>query len=169
MPEIAYLLLGSNLGDREYNLAAARERIAALEGCELIASSAIYLSDAVDMDVDTPAFLNQVLKIEYTYPPLELLHALERIETELGRSDKGNMQPRTVDCDILLFGTQIIKSHKLTVPHAKLTQRPFALVPLLEIDASLIHPAHQKPLSSFLTEKGSQSVLLYKDYVARAN
>ncbi len=169
MPEIVYLLLGSNLGDRERNLADARERISSLEGCELIASSSLYVSDAVDMPVDSPSFLNQVLKVEYTYPPLELLHALEKIEQDLGRTDKGKLLPRLVDCDILLFGTQIIKSEKLTVPHAKLTQRPFALVPLLEIDSALVHPAHKKPIASFLTEKGSQSVLLYKDHVARTN
>jgi 2-amino-4-hydroxy-6-hydroxymethyldihydropteridine diphosphokinase len=169
MPEIVYILLGSNLGDREQNLSAARERISALEGCELIASSSIYISDAVDMPVDSPSFLNQVLKVEYTYPPLELLHALEKIEQDLGRSDKGKLQPRSVDCDILLFGNQIIKSEKLTVPHAKLTQRPFAMVPLLEIDSALVHPAHKKTIASFLTEKGSQSVLLYKDHVARTN
>ncbi|MBK7142658.1 MAG: 2-amino-4-hydroxy-6-hydroxymethyldihydropteridine diphosphokinase [bacterium] len=169
MPEIVFLLLGSNLGDREQNLANARERIASLEGCELIASSSLYLSDAVDMPPDSPAFLNQVLEIEYAYPPLELLHACEKIEVELGRTDKGKMQPRPVDCDILLFGNQVIKSETLTVPHPKMLQRPFALVPLLEIDPSLVHPIQKKPIADFLTEKGSQSVLLYKDHVARTN
>jgi 2-amino-4-hydroxy-6-hydroxymethyldihydropteridine diphosphokinase len=169
MPEIAYLLLGSNLGDRELNLESARMKIAAIEGCELIATSSIYLSEAVDMPAGSPGFMNQVLKIEFAYTPLELLHACERIETDLGRVDKGGMKPRTIDCDILLFGDQIITSPALTVPHAKLLQRPFAMVPLLEIDSALTHPIKNKPIAEFLTEKGSQSVLLYKDHVARTS
>lgn len=169
MAEIAYLLLGSNLGDRESNLTKARELISAIEGCELVAYSSIYLSDAVEMAEGSPSFMNQVVKIEYAYTPLELLHACEKVEQQLGRTDKGKMLPRLLDCDMLLFGDQTISTERLTVPHAKLLQRPFAMIPLLEIDPALVHPVTKKPISNYLTPEDSRSVLLYRDHVARTN
>ena len=169
MAEIAYLLLGSNLGDRESNLTKARDLISEIEGCELVAYSSIYLSDAVEMAEGSPSFMNQVVKIEYAYTPLELLHACEKVEQQLGRTDKGKMLPRLLDCDMLLFGDQTISTERLTVPHAKLLQRPFAMVPLLEIDPALVHPITKKPIANYLTPEGSQSVMLYRDHVARTN
>jgi 2-amino-4-hydroxy-6-hydroxymethyldihydropteridine diphosphokinase len=113
--------------------------------------------------------MNQVVKIEYAYTPLELLHACEKVEQQLGRADKGKMLPRVLDCDMLLFGDQTISTERLTVPHAKLLQRPFAMIPLLEIDPALVHPVTKKPISNYLSPKDSRSVLLYRDHVARTN
>ncbi len=162
-----YILLGSNIGDREKNLATARERLEYIPGFELGASSSIYISDAVGMPGENPAVLNQVIKGEYTYRPSELLVELERIETALGRTGKGQKQPRTIDLDILLFGDDIIETESLSIPHRELLNRPFAMVPLLQIDPDIIHPVTKEPVASFLTDIDRTQVLLYRDHVAR--
>ena len=167
MAETVYLLLGSNIGDRERNLELALRSLTELEGFEITATSSIYVSEAQEMKGENPSFLNQVIKGDYQYPALELLHALEHIEIGLGRTDKGLKQARTIDCDILLFGNHIIKGEKLTVPHRRLLERPFAMVPLLEIDPQLTHPSVRKPIASFLTDRDRQTVLLYREHVAR--
>lgn len=168
MRETVYLLLGSNLGDRVFYLEQAVSRLGLLDGVSLSRLSAIYESDAVDMSEEAPAFLNQVIEIDCELTPEELLSRLESIEQELGRTDKALYKSRTLDIDILLFGSQIIRSERLTVPHARLTERPFALVPLLELDSALVHPATGEKFVSFLSESARNSVVWYKDYVARA-
>ena len=167
MAETVYLLLGSNLGDREQNLNLAVAKLDAVEGLEIIAASSIYETDAVGMKGEQPKFLNQVIKADYSYSPVELLDHAERIERELGRSDKGRLQSRTIDIDILLFGNKKLKTDRLVVPHPELTHRPFALVPLVEIDARLTHPATGKLLASHLSGDSARSVVLFREYVAR--
>jgi len=168
MAETVYLLLGSNIGDREQNLTYAVEKLGALEGFEIVATSAIYLTEPVGMNGVQPAFLNQAIRAEYQYRPLELLHALERIEAEMGRTDKGKLQPRVIDCDILLFGDLKIQEPMLTVPHPRLLERAFALIPLVEIDPHLIHPETRKPIASYIKDRAESGVMLYKDHVARS-
>ena len=146
MAETAYILLGSNMGDREQFLNAALARMETVEGLEMIAISSVYVSEAEGMPGECPSFLNQAVKGEYKYTPAELLHTLERIERGLGRTDKGTCQPRTIDLDILLFGSRMINTARLTVPHRKLLSRSFALIPLLEIDPDIIHPVTGKPV-----------------------
>lgn len=166
MAETVYLLLGSNLGDRENYLDRARVHLAELEGFELTAASAIYLSDAVDMQPGTPSFMNQVVKGEYHYTAHELLHACEQIEAALGRTDKGQKLPRTIDVDILLFGNHIVESAALKIPHAQLTSRAFVMVPLLEVDRELVHPVSQRPISDYLKLQDRRSVVLYKEHIS---
>lgn len=167
MAEPVYLLLGSNLGDRESFLDRARVMLAELEGFELTAASSIYLSEAVDMAPGSPAFMNQVVKGDYQYTPHELLHACERLETALGRDGKGSLQSRTIDIDILFFGSEIIDSPVLAVPHPRLATRPFALIPLLEIDPHLQHPASKQLVADYLKPEDRDSVVVYREYVAR--
>jgi len=167
MTRTVFLLLGSNAGDRERHLEAALNRVQELEGMEVTAASGIYVSEAQDMPDDSPSFLNQVVRGDYQYRPLELLHALEAIERELGRTDKGRNRPRTIDIDILLFGEEIIDEPTLNIPHPEILNRPFVMVPLLEIDPELRHPSGQRPIGEFLTEEDRGAVVLYKDYVAR--
>jgi 2-amino-4-hydroxy-6-hydroxymethyldihydropteridine diphosphokinase len=167
MAETAYILIGSNLGDREKNLKSAVEKMRSVEGLEIVATSSVYVSEAVDMKGENPSFLNQVIMIDYQYRPNELLDQLEAIEQALGRTDKGKKQPRTADLDILLFGNQTVNTDRLTIPHAKLLDRPFALIPMLEIDPELMHPVAKKPLAGFVNDKHREQVILYKDYVAR--
>ena len=164
-----YLLLGSNIGDRERFLSDARDQISSIEGLEIIAMSAIYNTEPVAMEGENPPFLNQVVMAEYQFRPLELLGELETIERLLGReaSEKGMHRPRTIDLDILLFGEEQLKSDRLTIPHRELTKRPFALIPLVEINPDITHPLTHKPLAGFIKPTDYNQVILYKDYVAR--
>jgi 2-amino-4-hydroxy-6-hydroxymethyldihydropteridine diphosphokinase len=167
MAETVYILTGSNLGDRERNLAAALAKIETLPGFELVAVSGVYVSEAQGMAADSPSFMNQVLMGDYQYLPSELLNALEQIEKQLGRTGKGRNQPRIIDLDVLLFGDRIVETEALSIPHHQLLNRPFALVPLLEIDPDLVHPVVKRPIVEFLTDRQRQEVVLYKDHVAR--
>jgi len=167
MGETVYILMGSNLGDRERMLAEALDKIGEIPGLELVATSAIYVSDAVEMEGENPSFLNQAVMAEYIYPAHELLSSLERIEHQMGRMNKGDYKPRSIDLDILLFGNEQIHTERLTVPHRKLLERGFALIPLTQIDPELIHPGTNRPLSDFISEEQWESVIVYKDHVAR--
>ena len=167
MIETVYILMGSNAGDRERNLAVALARIEALPGFELVAASGVYVSEAQGMAADSPSFMNQVVRGDYQYLPNELLNALERIERQLGRTGKGRNLPRTIDLHILLFGDRVIETEQLSIPHRRLLNRPFAMVPLLDIDPDLVHPVVKRPIAQFLTDRQRQGVMLYKDHVAR--
>lgn len=167
MADTVYILLGSNLGDREKYLELALRRMSEIEGLEIIAASPIYLTEAQGMPDDNPAFMNQVIKAEYLYPPLELLTALETIETALGRTGKGEFLPRTIDLDILLFGGRKINTDRLTIPHKALLDRPFAMVPLLDIAPDLVHPITRNPIAEYLSAQGRRHIVLYKEHVTR--
>jgi 2-amino-4-hydroxy-6-hydroxymethyldihydropteridine diphosphokinase len=167
MAETVYILTGSNVSDREKNLSTALAKLEAVPGLEIVAVSGIYISEAEQMEGDNPSFMNQVVMGDYQYLPNELLDALELIEKMLGRTGKGKKQPRTIDLDILLFGDRIVETERLSIPHRQLLNRPFALVPLLEIEPNLIHPVVKRPIAEFLTDKQRQKVLLFKDHVAR--
>ncbi len=167
MAETVFILLGSNMGDRERNVTGALSKIETIPGFELTGVSGMYLSEAQDMPEDSPAFLNQVIRGDYQYRASELLNALERIERQLGRTGKAKSQPRTIDLDILLFGDQVIETEQLSVPHRELLNRSFAMVPLLEIEPALVHPVVGCPIKEFLTEAQRKQVILFKDHVAR--
>jgi 2-amino-4-hydroxy-6-hydroxymethyldihydropteridine diphosphokinase len=166
-PETVYIGLGSNLGDRETFLRQAVERMSDLDGAELAAVSPLYLTQPRDMAPGAPPFLNQVVKIEYSYSPEKLLEALRDIETEFGRTTKGDFKSRTLDLDILLFGDRIVKSADLEIPHPRLEARPFVLIPLLDIEPHLIHPATGCRLSDLVARQDCQDVELYRDHIAR--
>lgn len=138
MTTLAYLLLGSNLGDRAARLAQARHDLAATTG-RLMATSALYETAAWGLE-DQPAFLNQVLAVETELAAPALLAACLAAEQEQGRERLVRWAARTLDVDILLFGQEIISSPTLTVPHPALPGRRFALVPLAEVAPQLVHP-----------------------------
>ena len=168
MKTTVYILLGSNMGNRESYLAAALEHLSGLEGFEIIASSGVYVSEAQDMEGENPSFLNQVVKADYDFTAGELLLSLEKLEIELGRTGKGQREPRTIDLDILLFGDEVIDTERLTVPHRELLNRPFVLVPLVQIDPDLVHPGTGRPLFEYVTDEVRERVTMYKDHVARS-
>ena len=134
----AYLLLGSNLGDRAARLAQAQHDLAATAG-QLVQASALYETAAWGLE-DQPAFLNQVLAIETALDAPTLLTACLAAEQQQGRERLVRWAARTLDVDILLFGAAIVHTPTLTVPHAALPARRFALVPLAEIAPQLVHP-----------------------------
>jgi len=163
MAETVYLSLGSNLGDRESNLLRACRLISEMEGFETIALSPIYVSQPVEMDESAPSFLNMVVRGQFQYSPLELLSNIENIEKNMGRKSKGDYQPRLIDIDILLFGNESVKIERLTIPHRKMTKRPFVLVPLLQMEPDIVHPVTKKRFDSYLKKKDRESLILYRE------
>ncbi len=128
----AFLSLGSNLGERESSLAAARAALAALPGTAVVATSRIYETEPQERQ-DQPAFLNQVVAIATALDPLDLLHECQRIEHEHGRRREVRFGPRTLDIDILLFQDVESDDPELTLPHPRMVRRAFVLVPLGEV------------------------------------
>ncbi|HEY40382.1 MAG TPA: 2-amino-4-hydroxy-6-hydroxymethyldihydropteridine diphosphokinase [Dehalococcoidia bacterium] len=153
-----YLSLGSNMGDRQYNLNEALRLIA--QRAKLFEVSSTYETEPVG-NPDQPRFLNLVARIQTRLAPLELLTLTKGIEAKMGRvkEDKPNA-PRPIDIDILFYGDQVIKNRQLTVPHPRLMERAFVLVPLAEIAPKLIHPVSGKSAEKMLAElkQGVQGV-----------
>jgi 2-amino-4-hydroxy-6-hydroxymethyldihydropteridine diphosphokinase len=135
---LAYLLLGSNLGDRAALLGEARRQLA-LDAGEIVAESGLYETAAWGRE-DQPAYLNQALALSTHLRPEELLAACLNVEQRAGRQRLERWGSRTLDVDILFYGEEIIDLPNLTVPHPRLTERRFVLVPLAEIAGSLRHP-----------------------------
>lgn len=131
-PRRAFVSLGSNLGDREGYLRAAREAVSALPGTTVVAASRLYETAPQDLE-DQDAFLNQVLCLETGLQPLDLLHECQRIERDHGRTRELRFGPRTLDIDILLFQDVESDDPELTLPHPRMVKRAFVLVPLSEV------------------------------------
>lgn len=137
MSHVVYLSLGTNLGDRLANLAAARQ---ALSGVFTISAvSSIYETEPWGYAAQ-PAFLNQVIIGSTKLPPDELLSCLKGLEVSLGRQPTFRYGPRLIDIDILFFDDMVYNSPDLIIPHPRLTSRAFVLVPLLELAPDLVHP-----------------------------
>lgn len=138
MKHIAFLLLGSNLGDRKKNLTIARNAIELSVGI-ILKGSAIYQTAAWGKK-DQPDFLNQVIEVETILSPEEMLSQIMRIEQTMGRKREIKWGERTMDIDILLYENAIVDIPQLRIPHPELQNRRFALVPLAEIAGDVIHP-----------------------------
>lgn len=134
---IAYLGLGSNLGQREANLAQAVLQLS--QSVRVLRSASIY-ETAPWGYADQPNFLNSVLEAETTLPPLRLLTAVKRLEGEVGREPSFRYGPRLIDIDILLYGDSTTNLPDLQIPHPRISQRAFVLVPLAELAPGLMHP-----------------------------
>jgi 2-amino-4-hydroxy-6-hydroxymethyldihydropteridine diphosphokinase len=146
----AYLLLGSNLGDRAALLAGARAQLAAAAG-EITAASALYETAAWGRE-DQPAFLNQALALRTELSAQELLAQCLATEQQAGRERLERWGSRTLDVDILLFGAEIIREPNLAVPHPRLAERRFALAPLAEIAGGVHHPAFGLSMAALLAQ-----------------
>ncbi len=133
VPVRAYIGLGSNLGDPVVRIEQGRRAIAALDGVREQAFSSLYRSRPLGPQ-DQPDFINAVMAVDTTLPAQDLLRALQAIETAQGRVRSGERWgPRTLDLDLLLYGTACIRTESLTVPHYGIAERPFVLYPLAEI------------------------------------
>ncbi len=145
---IAYVSLGGNLGDTRETFTRALAGIDALPGVRIEAVSAVYQTEPQG-DANQPWYSNQAarLRCDEGVTPEELLRALLRLEQTLGRARDPNRRfgPRVVDLDLLLFGEAICASQELTLPHPRLAERAFVLVPLLELDPDLRLPVHAGP------------------------
>ena len=127
-----FVSLGSNLGDRVGLLATARAALSALPETTLLAASRVYETAPQDL-ADQPEFLNQVVCLETTLTPRELLAATQRAEAEQGRVRGRRFGPRTLDIDILLFEDVESGERELTIPHPRMTERAFVMAPLAEV------------------------------------
>jgi 2-amino-4-hydroxy-6-hydroxymethyldihydropteridine diphosphokinase len=134
----AYIGLGANLGDARATLADALRRLALLPATQLIVSSSVYRSAPIDSS--GPDYLNAVAELATSLPAHALLAALQAIELAHGRERPYRNAPRTLDLDLLLYGSATIESPTLTVPHPRLHERAFVLHPLAEIAPLLAIP-----------------------------
>lgn len=135
----AFVGLGSNLGEREDLIRQALEEIARLPQTQLVRASSLYDTEPVG-DTDQPNFLNAVAELDTDLPARQLLWNLMLIEKRLGRVRTHKWGPRTMDLDVLLYGDQVMEEPDLRVPHPELIRRSFVLVPLVELDPTLVHP-----------------------------
>jgi 2-amino-4-hydroxy-6-hydroxymethyldihydropteridine diphosphokinase len=146
---IAYIGIGSNLGDKVGQCEKAIAEILKAGQNKLLAKSSFFKTKPVGY-TSQDWFINGVIKIETELDPLQLLRALKRIETQLGREETLRWGPRTIDLDILFFDEKEIRTEELQVPHPLLQERQFVLIPLAEIDRSLIHPVLKKSIGELL-------------------
>ena len=137
----AFVGLGSNLGEREATLREALTRLGELDGVAVVAVSSFRETDPVG-NVDQPRFVNGAAEIVTNLGPRELLDRLLEVERSLGRdrSREERWGPRTVDLDLLLYGDETVGEVGLEIPHPRLSERPFVLEPLLELDPELRLP-----------------------------
>lgn len=149
MTNTVYLSLGSNLGKREGFLKDAVKMLVNYPEIELIKASSIYETEPVGYS-DQGNFLNMVVKLKTSLSAEQLLEICLHTEKELGRIRDIRWGPRTVDLDILLFNNENIKSEKLIIPHPRMHEREFVLVPLMEIDPAVQLPTLKAPLNEVL-------------------
>jgi len=151
---IAYLGLGSNLGNRQRNLAQALELMS--KKVEVQRISSIYETEPVGYE-QQPLFLNLVCRVSTMLLPEELLGFLKEIENSLGRKSSFRNAPRPIDIDILFYDDVVMESRELTIPHPRLAERAFVLMPLAEVASGLVHPAKRKTVEQLLQELGGVS------------
>ncbi len=154
-PTLAYLSLGSNLGDRKAILRTAIEALSAVN-VRVIKISLMYETEPKDF-LEQPWFLNCVVEAETSLAPLELLRALRGIEAQVGSKKEFAKGPRLLDIDILLYGDEAIDSADLQIPHPRMLERKFVLAPLAEIAPHLKHPSWPAEAAELLATSADQS------------
>jgi 2-amino-4-hydroxy-6-hydroxymethyldihydropteridine diphosphokinase len=152
---LAHIGIGANLGEARANVERAIAQLNRLPQTRVTAQSSLFRTAPVDADGDD--YINAVAQIETSLPASELLEQLMAIEQQFGRERRYLNAPRTLDLDILLYGQQVIRTDALTVPHPRLTERAFALIPLLQIDPLLNIPGYG-PAHQFAPAVADQSI-----------
>ena len=151
MGHIAYIGIGSNLGDKLSQCEKAVSEILTIDRHKLLAKSSLFKTQPIGY-TSQDWFVNAVLKIETDLEASELLRKLKSIESHLGRTETFRCGPRTIDLDILFFDDIEIHTEELQIPHPRIQERQFVLVPLAEIDQNLIHPVLKKNIRELLND-----------------
>jgi 2-amino-4-hydroxy-6-hydroxymethyldihydropteridine diphosphokinase len=159
MTHVVYLSLGSNLGDRLSNL---RNAIATLPPrVQPGIQSSVYETQPWGYS-DQPVFLNQIIKADTVLEPLDLLKFLKETEVILGRQETFRFGPRLIDLDIIFYDDLVIKTPKLTIPHPRIAERAFILIPLAEIAPDLYHPVLGKTIQQLKIDVDPSSIELFQ-------
>ena len=151
MGHIAYIGIGSNLGDKIAHCEKAISEILNIDRHRLLSRSSLFNTRPIGYTAQD-WFVNGVIKIETDLEPLDLYRVLKAIEIRLGRKETFQWGPRIIDLDLLLFDDRRIETEELQVPHPRLHERQFVLIPLSEIDQNLIHPVLKKTVGELLEE-----------------
>ncbi len=159
MDHVIFLSTGSNIGDRALNLYQAITRLT--PSVQSLAQSSIYESEPWGY-VDQPAFLNQVIKAGTTLEPFDLLAYLKDIEVSIGRQETFRFGPRLIDLDILFYDELVMETPELTIPHPRIPERAFVLVPLAEIAPDMCHPLYHKSIQELKSAVDASSVELFQ-------
>ncbi len=157
---ICYLALGTNLGDRIANLRAALEALA--PDIRVTGRSRVYETPAWGYE-DQPSFLNMVVRAETQLQPAALLARLKQLETDLGRTPTFRWGPRVIDIDIVFYDNLILDSPDLTIPHPRLQERAFVLVPLAELAPDLVHPSLGKSMAQLLNSLNTSGITPFRE------
>jgi len=150
-----FIALGTNLGDRVENLRAAIDSLSSV--LSVLRESTIYETPPWGF-TDQPAFLNMVIEVETNLEPLVLLAYLKKQEDELGRVESFRYGPRQIDLDILFYDDFILEDDKLQIPHPRLHERAFVLVPQAELAPDLVHPILKKSINILLKDVDTSEI-----------
>jgi 2-amino-4-hydroxy-6-hydroxymethyldihydropteridine diphosphokinase len=157
MPVIAYIGIGSNVGDREVNCRKAIELLA--ESGKVVSVSSLYRTEPVGYH-EQEDFINAVAKVETDRTPAELLTVCRAIEDRLGRKRGLRWGPRTADLDILLYGNQVVNQPGLSIPHPRMAVRKFVLIPLVEIAPDAVDPLVHRTAAQLLEELNDRHTVI---------
>jgi len=149
MGHIAYIGIGSNLGDKLHQCEKAISEILKIDRHKLLAKSSLFKTQPIGY-TSQDWFVNGAIKIETDLDALELFRTLKAIESQLGRTETFRWGPRTIDLDILFFDDVETHAGELQIPHPQIQNRQFVLIPLAEIDRHLIHPVLKKTIQELL-------------------
>ena len=135
-----YIGIGANLGNARATVREAIDRLAQIAGCKLMLASSLYSSAPIESSGDD--YVNAVAGLQTSLSAQQLLNALQAIELAFGRERPYRNAPRTLDLDVLLYGTEKIATETLVVPHPRMTERAFVLLPLIQIAPDIDIPGH---------------------------
>ena len=151
MKHIAYIAIGSNIGNPRDNCIEAIREISKKDSIKIISKSSFYQTSPIG-PIHQEWFINSAIKINTSLTPIKLLTNLLNIESSMGRVRKEKWGPRLIDLDLLFYDNQILNQEKIIIPHPEISKRNFVLIPLCEIAENLNHPTLKKNIKTLLQE-----------------